>query len=239
MASKQEEKERRRQERMEAERREQTKAKRLRLVQLVVAGILVLAIGTGAVIALVGGGDGGDVDAATPTVPADTESDVAIPEQEEEDLEAAVEAAGCELGTFTSEGQQHVADDEQVEYGTNPPTSGPHYATPAQDGVYEAGNSPQPESWVHTLEHGRIVLQYAPGTEPMRVGQLTALFNEPNQDRPQYHMVLMENTTEMEFAVAAVAWENYVGCPEFNDEIWDAFRAFRDQFTDQAPELVP
>lgn len=237
MAS-QSEKERRRQERLEAERKAERSQKRLRIVQFAVAGILVLAIGAGAVIAIVGNAEGGDSDDG-PSESTEVADLPAIPARRERDLQAAVQAAGCELGEFESEGQEHIPDEQNAEYDTNPPTSGPHHIMPAQDGVYDPGNAPAPEEWLHTLEHGRIILQYKPGTPERVRGQLERLFNEPNQGREAYHMALMENTTEMDFQVAAVGWQNYVGCDEVTPQTWDALRAFRDEFTDQAPERVP
>ena len=48
---------------------------------------------------------------------------------------------------------------------------------------------------VHTLEHGRIDVQYKPGTPAETVRQLEALLAEQNDG---YHMLLFENTTGMD-----------------------------------------
>ena len=50
-----------------------------------------------------------------------------------------------------------------MKYKTNPPTSGDHDPTPAEDGVYEADSPPDVEQSVHSLEHGRINIQYKAG----------------------------------------------------------------------------
>jgi len=48
-----------------------------------------------------------------------------------------------------------------VHYNSMPPTSGPHYAFTIATGVY---TSPVPDGLtVHALEHGHVVIQYAPG----------------------------------------------------------------------------
>ena len=45
---------------------------------------------------------------------------------------------------------------------------------------------------VHTLEHGRINVQYKKGTPAATVAKLEALLAEQNEG---YHMLLYENTT--------------------------------------------
>ena len=99
---------------------------------------------------------------------------------------------------------------------------------------------------MHTLEHGRILLQYKANASPATIAQLQKLYDEPVADRlfdevpaNGYHSVLMQNNSEMPFEVAAVAWRNYVGCPKFNDKSIAALRAFRDVYVDTAPEQVP
>ncbi len=235
MSSRQEEKEQRKRERLERERAAAQAAKRKRLAQMVGGAIVVLAVLAGVVFAATNSGGGDDGPSSS------SDSGVPIPSQREDDLEKAVMAAGCTLKAFPDEGQQHVSDALTAkDYKTNPPTSGNHNPTPAQDGIYDPGNSPKLENWVHTLEHGRIILMYKPGTPMRRVQQLETLFSEPVAGGPEgYHMVLMENNTEMPFAVAAVAWRNHVGCPQFDDRVFDAFRAFRDRYVDKAPEQVP
>lgn len=60
---------------------------------------------------------------------------------------------------FPSEGQEHIAvGAEHKPYGTNPPTSGPHYVQPAAWGVY--GEPLPDEQIIHNLEHGGIWLAY-------------------------------------------------------------------------------
>jgi hypothetical protein len=231
MSTRRDERERRRQER---EAREQAalraRARRMRLIQAGIGALLLAAVVVGVVLATAGGDEEGDAAA-----------EVTLPARQETDLARAARAAGCEFREFPSEGREHLRDPGETfdDYRTNPPTSGTHDPVPAEDGVYGSGQTPRKEAWVHTLEHGRIILQYRPGTPARQVAQLEALFNEPNRGEPGYHMVLLENNTEMEFAVAAVAWTAYVGCERVTDRTWDAFRAFRDRFTDQAPELIP
>lgn len=55
-------------------------------------------------------------------------------------------------------------------YNSTPPTSGPHWADTVGTGVYRE-ELPE-EIQVHVLEHGHILLQYAPQTTPGEVREL-------------------------------------------------------------------
>jgi hypothetical protein len=237
VSHRQEEKQRRREERMAREAAEKKAAARRQRLQLAVGGLVAIAA-VAVVVLLVsgtlGGSDGGgDGQAATP----EAASNVSIPEQEIGDLKEAAEAAGCKVSNPAIEGATH--EDKEftaADYKTNPPTSGNHFREWYQDGVYEPDTVPQLGMLVHTLEHGRINVQYKPGTPAETVAQLEALLAENNDG---YHMLLYENTTDMTAAVAATAWGHSVTCPEMNDQVFDAIRTFRAEYIDQGPENVP
>lgn len=60
---------------------------------------------------------------------------------------------------FPIQGQEHIAVGVSHEaYNSNPPTSGPHYAQPANWGVYQI-ELPD-EQVIHNLEHGGIWISY-------------------------------------------------------------------------------
>lgn len=159
------------------------------------------------------------------------------PESGQGDPKAAAVRAGCRLTRHPEEGDSHTT--EPVRYSSNPPTSGNHAPEPALDGLFEPGSEPRPEQLVHALEHGRVIIQYRPGTSPDRRAELEALFEEPVKGSPAYHTILMQNNTEMQSAVAATSWTRSVTCRSASPESIDAVRAFRERYVDQAPELVP
>lgn len=230
MSSRQEEKEKRRAERVAREKAEAEAAKRKRLAQIVGGVIVAVAVVVGVVLALSGGSSG---------------SGVSFPDQSSK-LTASAAAAGCVVKSFPLEGRQHVQPPPGgpaltiANFKTNPPTSGNHYPDPAQDGIYAPGNPPALGNWVHTLEHGRIELQYKPGAPSAERAALTRLFNEGVLgSRSGYHMMLFENNTNMPFAVAGVAWTHYVGCPKYTPKVIEALRAFRDKYVDKGPEQIP
>jgi hypothetical protein len=237
VSHRQEEKQRRREERLAREEAERKRGARRQRLQLAVGGLV--AIGAIAVVALLltgavgGADDGADGEASQPEAAAN----VSIPEQEVGDMQEAAKAAGCTLTNPEIEGATHEDKEFTAEdYKTNPPTSGNHFREWYDDGVYVAGTVPQLGMLVHTLEHGRINVQYKPGTPEETVQQLEALLAEQSEG---YHMLLYENTTGMDAAVAATAWGHSLTCPEMNDKVFDAIRTFRAEYIDQGPENVP
>jgi hypothetical protein len=234
VSSRQQEKEARRQERLARESEEKRRAERNRRLQIVGGVILGVAVIAAIVIAVVASSGGSDDSKAKSSGKANPEvKAVPLPPRKTTDLFAAAKAAGCVVRTFPNEGRQHITG--KGTYRTNPPTSGNHNPVPAEDGDYSGQQSPAPENYVHTLEHGRIEFQYAPGTPAKVIGQLRTLFAEQGS----YHDLLFQNNTNMPYQVAATAWTHLIGCKQVNDKIWDALRAFRLRYTDQAPEQIP
>jgi hypothetical protein len=226
VAGRRDEKERLRREREEAERAAAAGDARRRRLAIALGGVLVTAVAVVAALAIAAGGDG-----EAPPPPNGTT-----------DVAAAARAAGCTFREFPDEGNRHLRGPNATfdGYRTNPPTSGPHREPPAPaDGIYAPGRSPDPEAWVHSLEHGRVILMYAPGTPERRRRQVEALMEEPFGGHPAgYKTIVMENDTGMPFAVAAVSWRRYVGCRRVTDRSFGALRAFRAAFVEspEAPE---
>jgi hypothetical protein len=220
MAHRAEEKERRRRERIEREeaaRRATARKRTLRIGGVVVAGLVVLAV---IVVVVAGGGGGGSSASADPAK-----------------LTADAKAAGCTFSQFPSEGRTHTAG--KVNYKTNPPTSGNHNPTPAQDGIYAPGNEPAPENWVHSLEHGRILFQYKPGTPKDQVARFQKIAEEELNGAAGYHVLMFQNNTKMPAQFALVAWTKSLTCDKLDAKSEDVMRQFRKAFTDKGPELIP
>ncbi len=85
----------------------------------------------------------------TPSDPATPLSDVAV----------AGSTCGAVERTFTPDPALHVDPCLEVAYRTNPPSSGTHYSFWA---AYKTYSEPIPRGfWVHSLEHGAVVLAYS------------------------------------------------------------------------------
>jgi hypothetical protein len=235
VSSRQEEKERRRKERLEREQAEARRAGRRKRLQLAFGAVLALAVIAGVVVAVVvGTGGGGN---GKPSKATQTASKVKLPVQQVSDIKKAATAAGCTLANPPYEGATHEQKDfKPSDYKTNPPTSGNHFPDWYQDGIYAPGDTPNLGKLVHPLEHGRIEIQYRPGTPKATVDQLEALLAE-NDDG--YHMLLFQNTTGMKPQVAATAWTHSLTCPTMNPKVFDAMRTFRARYIDKGPERVP
>ena len=102
--------------------------------------------------------------------------------------------------------------------------------------MYAPGTTPPLGALVHSLEHGRINLQYAEDAAPETAGRLGLLVDELDGG---HHLLLYQNRTGMPYAVAAIAWDQLLGCPTMNEQVFDALRAFRNAYVDKGPELVP
>src|SRR5918999_1447887 len=112
--------------------------------------------------------------------------------------------------------------------------------TSAEDGLYY--EAPTDEQLVHNLEHGRVVLWVKPSLPRDVRETIGALFEED-----EYQMVVVPRRN-MEPAVAATAWNRdpdpggtgqTLSCPEWNDQVPDAIRTFRDEHRSNGPEPVP
>jgi hypothetical protein len=236
MASRKEQKEALRREREERERQAREADRRKRLIGYGAGGALALAALVVVAVLLLGGGDGGG-GASAEVLPDGGEA----PRQQSTDLEEAARAAGCELKSERSKGREHTASlDERVEYTTNPPTSGNHFITPANDAAY--GEAPQDEELVHSLEHGRVIVWFKPSLPEEARANLKALY-----DSDTYQMIIVPRP-KMPYDVAASGWNRepepngtgrLLGCKRYNEKVFDALRTFRDEHRSNGPEPVP
>ena len=128
------------------------------------------------------------------------------------DLEGAAEAAGCDLQVdLPDEGNTHFDDQEkEPDYGTSPPTSGDHFFSPNENGAGALADGAfldqAPDNRVvHSLEHGRVAIQYSPDLPEEDQLALKGLFDS---DRPG---LLLFPNADMPYEVAATAWTALLG----------------------------
>ncbi|HEX2468835.1 MAG TPA: DUF3105 domain-containing protein [Solirubrobacterales bacterium] len=246
MPTRKEDRERRRAERLAAERAQASAERRRLILGYVVAGVLGAAVLAGIVIAIAGSGAGsngedtGDFpDAAhiearsgfVHGVEPDGREGTEPPPIEQGDLERAAAVANCELQLeLPDEGNTHV-EDQTVNYKTNPPTSGNHNAEQQADGAYS--EMPLPVHTVHTLEHGRIEIQYSPDLPEDGQLELKGVFDESPEG-----MLFFPNP-DMPYDVAVTAWTNMLRCERYEGAATlDAIRDFRDIYRGAGPEQI-
>lgn len=207
-----------------------------------IGAVLVIAIVAGVYFALTAGEneDPGNAHVATPS--SGSTNGVALDERvgttvenNEIDLVEAASIARCDLKEdLEDEGGEHIGRDDPVpDYKTVPPTSGPHINPPNQqaDGAYLG--TPNEEDVVHSLEHGRVAIQYDPELPEKDQLMLKGLYDSA------YSGALLFRNADMPYAVAATSWTNLIGCKTFEGQkTIDAIRAFGEAHYSDAPEPI-
>jgi hypothetical protein len=234
MASRKEEREALRQRRLDKE-AEQSSSDRKRLtIAYGVGAVLVLIVAVVVVVLASGGGDssssGGEAHinlnasfGSTNGVQPDERAGTPPPATKVTNLQAAAKQAGCKLQLhLKDEGHEHIpVGSPPPEYETNPPTSGSHVEPPYQqaDGAYR--EMPAEIDFVHSLEHGRMEIQYSPDLSGKVQLALKGLYDT------MYGATLLFPNEKMPYAVAATTWTNLMGCSTYKGSITlDAIRAF-------------
>ncbi|MGB7685512.1 MAG: DUF3105 domain-containing protein [Solirubrobacterales bacterium] len=237
MADQGDEREKLRQERIDAEQTESRSRNRLILGYSVAAAVVLAAAVVVMVVALGGGGDDGSGSTAagdshinlnlnygsTNGITPDGRAGTPPPPVKVADLADAAKQAGCDLRLrLPDEGHGHLPVSAPApEYGTNPPTSGNHVDAPYQqaDGAYS--ETPREMDFVHSLEHGRMAIQYSPDLAEQDQLALKGLYDT------MYGATLLFPNDNMPYEVAATTWTNLLGCPTYKGAITlDAIRAF-------------
>ena len=227
------ERDRLRQERIEAEERESRSGGSRLIVGYAIASTVVIAIAV-LVFVLVSGGDdssasgdahinGNQQMGNTNGVQPDDRAGIVPARTKVFDLDEAAKQAGCDVQLkLEDEGSEHLPPKSpEPNYKTNPPTSGNHVGPPYQqaDGAYS--DEPKPLDVVHSLEHGRMAIQYSPNLPEKAQLELKGLYDT------MYGATLLFPNEKMPYEVAATTWTNMIGCDTYKGAITlDAIRAF-------------
>jgi uncharacterized protein DUF3105 len=228
------EREKRREERIEAEQADSSSNRNRMIVGYAIVSTVVLAIAVVVIVLVAGGGDdssaSGDAHinlnaaiGSTNGIKPDARAGVEPPAVKVADLTAAAKRAGCKVRLgLEDEGNTHIPKNAKTpQYETNPPTSGPHVEPPYQqaDGAY--AEMPKEIDIVHSLEHGRMEIQYSPDLPEKDQLELKGLYDT------MYAATLLFPNDKMPYEVAATTWTNMLVCPTYKgDATLDAIRAF-------------
>jgi hypothetical protein len=121
--------------------------------------------------------------------------------------------AGCEL----REHESHMV--------TNPPVTGRRVEqTIAADGSHVGASALSRHATMHSLLHGRVLIQYQPGLPSPEIRALDRLVRD-DPDR----VVGFENQTGMTSPVAATAYLSLLTCPRVDAASLRALRIYRDR----------
>jgi Protein of unknown function (DUF3105) len=233
-----------RRERIEAEKAE-SKGGRNRLLLAYGAGAALVVVVAVVVIVLVsGGGDSSSADVnvapgkldgggahinlntsygSTNGIHPDEREGIKPAAAQTTDMKEAAKLAGCKLElNLRDEGHEHIPPgSEPPAYETNPPTSGPHVEPPFQqaDGAYS--ETPEEIDYVHSLEHGRMEVQYSTKLPEKAQLELKGLYDT------MYGATLLFPNDKMPYQVAATTWTNMLVCNKYEGaKTLDAIRAF-------------
>jgi hypothetical protein len=226
-----EERERLREAREQRERQQAGSERRRLMVGYGVAGVIGLAVVIGIVVAVVSASNKNDSGkshivqgtGSTNGVQPDQRSGTTPPPPKVTDLKEAAKKADCDLRlNLPNEGHTHIPPTAPTpKYGTNPPTSGNHVEPPYQqaDGAYD--EMPKEIYTLHSLEHGRMEIQYSPDLSEGDQLELVGLYDT------MYGATLLFPNENMSYAVAVTTWRNLLGCNEYKGSITlDAIRDF-------------
>lgn len=138
--------------------------------------------------------------------------------------------------SFASQGQDHVALRTPFEYNSNPPSSGPHYQSQANWGIYD--HEVLDQIFIHNLEHGGIWIAYRPTIAPQALEDLKALVKELAGRK-----IVMAPRAANDADVALVSWTrvlkfDLVGSGLSPDQ-QALVRAFHRAWINHSPEQVP
>lgn len=143
----------------------------------------------------------------------------------------------CTGAAVPDEGQQHVAQGTTVNYGHNPPASGPHWPCWAP---YAVATTVVPrEQWVHNLEHGGVVLLFRcadASSCPSAQSALAAIDNQAPDAPTGGHRILVTADPTLPTAFAAVAWDFVLAQDTLDAGAMQCFISAREG---RGPEDVP
>jgi hypothetical protein len=153
-----------------------------------------------------------------------------------------LKAAGCTFKDYPGVSRKHISDPaaRPKQWNSFPPTSGPHYVTPAVYGLY-----PEPVELarvLHGLEHGGISMLYGPQSPPETATKLREIYEQDPRG------LVVAPLPELGKKIALGAWTSddpgsaQVGtghlatCTQVDTE---AYEKFIDAFRGRGPEGVP
>ena len=153
----------------------------------------------------------------------------------------ALRDGGCTLETFPAQEARHITEpDEEFDYNSDPPTSGPHHPTQPPFDIY--AEPVEQFRLIHNLEHGGVNVQYGDDVPESEVNEITDWYlDDPNG-------IVIAPYPKLGDQIALAAWTadevaageeptnqrgHLAKCPRFDEA---AFNAFVDEYGFQGPE---
>jgi len=144
--------------------------------------------------------------------------------------DAAAEANCGDIEEFKEQPADHIDVGAPHEpYNSSPPTSGPHYEIPGATDFFTEPQ--QPETFVHNLEHGEIVIWYLPDADPETLENIQDL----QRQQPAATAAIPYEDIESPYQFALTAWGASQHCERVSQEVVDHFRR---EYQGKGPEQV-
>ncbi len=143
-----------------------------------------------------------------------------------EEAKLAQTLKGAEV---TSQGGGHVADGTQVQYNSNPPTSGSHYNNPQLAGSYDS--APPDGNLVHSLEHGAVILWYKADLPATDSAKLKLIFDNVSVSKK-----IMVPRSSLDVPVALTSWGRILKLQTIDE---NQIKSFLETNEDRGPEKAP
>jgi len=138
--------------------------------------------------------------------------------------------------SFPDQGQEHVALDYQFSYNSNPPTSGAHFTSPANWGIYDY--EVHDKLAIHNMEHGGVWISYRPSIDTHVVERLKAIVGEFGGSK-----LLMAPRQANDADIAVAAWARVLKIDldggDITEDQLGQIKAFYKAYKNRGPEFVP
>lgn len=135
--------------------------------------------------------------------------------------------------TFAELDPVHLAPGSPIpEYNSDPPTSGPHDPTPAPCGIYR---EPVPDqAWLHSLEHGAVVIQYDPTVSSTEVEALEQAVRSNGGE------IILAPRPDNPAQYSLVAWTRLLSVDAIDANLVNSFeREFGNRFSPEPGAICP
>ncbi len=143
-------------------------------------------------------------------------------------------AANPNEQVIAEEGSSHVDEGTPLTYEHYPPSSGNHYDTPLGPGFYEVAYLEG--YWLHSLEHGSIVIAYKDADDADLKAQIRDLINEAPKRRCGIVRIVAVPYTLSPTPITLLAWGKELNLETFDKEV---ILNFYKRYEDRGPETIP
>ena len=126
--------------------------------------------------------------------------------------------------------REHIPNNQPHDpYNSNPPTSGPHYTSPARADVYD--QVIQDEILIHNLEHGHVWFSYSDPDDQEAIDLLDEIQGSASRE------IIVTYRPNTPARVSAAAWGRLLLVEDALDA--EELRAFALRYRNRAPEQIP